>query len=261
MTLPASVQATSDTVCKGQQAQLSVAAQSGITYNWYGTATGGSSVGIGLTYTTPPLTQANSYWIEPVNSFGCVSDTRYEVVAAMHPTPTAAFTAGTAAPATGGYQVSFTNTSTSNAAYLWNFGDAGSPDNSSIEENPSHVYPATGNYQVILIVANGFGCLDTLFKNITVRQANNIFIPTGFTPNSDGNNDIFRVRGNNILYSEMSVYSSWGQRIFYSEKETKGWDGTLNGSVVPNGNYAYVITVQYETGEQETFKGNISVIR
>ena len=261
MTLPASVQATSDTVCKGQQAQLSVAAQSGITYNWYGTATGGSSVGIGLTYTTPPLTQANSYWVEPVNSFGCVSDTRYEVVAAMHPTPTAAFTAGTAAPATGGYQVSFTNTSTSNAAYLWNFGDSGSPDNSSIEENPSHVYPATGTYQVILIVANGFGCLDTLFKNITVRQANNIFIPTGFTPNSDGNNDIFRVRGNNILYSEMSVYSSWGQRIFYSEKETKGWDGTLNGSVVPNGNYAYVITVQYETGEQETFKGNISVIR
>ena len=59
----------------------------------------------------------------------------------------------------------------------------------------------------------------------------------------------------------MSVYSHWGQRIFYSEKETKGWDGRLNGDIVPNGNYAYVITIMYETGEQETFKGTISVIR
>jgi gliding motility-associated-like protein len=261
LTLPATVQAVSDTVCAGESAQLSVAPQSGITYNWYAASTGGSSLATGLNYTTPPLTQQTSYWIEPINTFGCVSPVRHQVIAPLLPSPVAAFTPGTTTISTSGFEVPFTNNSTPGASYLWDFGDPGSPDNTSVEVNPVHFYSAVGDYPVILIVANSFGCFDTLSQMVQVRLGNNIFIPTGFTPNGDGNNDLFRVRGNNILYSEMSVYNPWGQRIYYSSKETKGWDGTLSGAIVPNGNYAYVITVQYETGNSETFRGSISVIR
>lgn len=261
MTLPTTVQTASDTICKGEPAHLSVSSQPGITYNWYNSNNGGSVLGTGLAFTTAPIQQPVSYWVEPQNSFGCVSQTRFEVVVHLYPSPVAGFTSGTTTPVANGYELQFTNTSTANIAYLWNFGDPGSPDNTSVDTDPVHIYATTGTYQVILIAANTFGCFDTLYKTVQVRLGNNIFIPTGFTPNRDGSNDIFRVRGNNILYSEMSVFSSWGQRIFYSEKETTGWDGTVNGSVAPNGNYAYVITVQYETGEKETFKGSVSLIR
>jgi gliding motility-associated-like protein len=190
-----------------------------------------------------------------------VSAVRHEVLTQLHPAPVAGFDAGATTTLSNGYEIPFTNTSTPNISYLWDFGDPGSPDNTSVEPNPVHIYPAVGTYQVILIVANSFGCFDTISQAIQVRLSNNIFIPTGFTPNGDGNNDLFRVRGNNILYSEMSVYNTWGTRIFYSEKETKGWDGTLSGDIVPNGNYAYVIKVMYDTGMSETYRGSISVIR
>lgn len=157
--------------------------------------------------------------------------------------------------------MAFTNLSQQGAIYYWDFGDQGVPDNNSSDPNPTHVYNSPGDYLITLIVTSTNGCTDTLQKVLSVVLENNLFIPTGFTPNNDGNNDIFRVRGNNIRTSEIAIYNQWGQRIWYSPKETIGWDGSLNGSIAPNGTYAYVIEVTFDNGSKEMFRGNISVIR
>lgn len=260
-TVPNSVNAISDSTCIGTTAELSVLPQSGITYKWYAAASGGSVLGTGLSFTTPVLLQTKSFYVELVNSFGCTGPTRFEVVASVLPQPSAMFTNSAPALSGGGYAVAFTNASQSGSVYFWDFGDTGSPDNNSSEPNPTHTFSQPGDYGVTLITTNDYGCSDTLSKIVSVVLNNNIFIPTGFTPNNDGNNDLFRVRGNNIRSSEMHIYNQWGERIWFSAKETLGWDGTINGSTVQNGTYAYVIEVTFDNGSKEKFRGNISVIR
>jgi gliding motility-associated-like protein len=260
-TLPSTVATTSDSVCKGSQAVLSATAITGITYSWYDTPTGGLVLGTGLTFTTPPIQQTASYYVETENNFGCKGAVRFEADAVMLPQPVALFTASVSTPVASGFEVTFTNTSLLGASWTWDFGDPGSPDNISVSENPSHIYAQPGEYTVTLITTGQEGCSDTLRTAVKVVMNNNIFIPSGFTPNNDGNNDLFRVRGNNILYSDMSIYNQWGQRIWFSEKEQTGWDGRVNGDMVGNGTYAYVIEVHYDSGNSELFRGNISVIR
>ncbi|HMT30173.1 MAG TPA: gliding motility-associated C-terminal domain-containing protein, partial [Bacteroidia bacterium] len=259
--LPTSIVSVPDSTCMGTSAVLSVQSQSGITYKWYDTQTGGVSLGTGLSFTTPVLQQTKSFYVELINSFGCISSNRFEVIASILPQPEAVFNSSNAILTGTGYEIAFANTSSQGSVYFWDFGDTGSPDNNSSDENPTHIYNQPGDYLVVLVVTNDFGCADTLKKVVSVVLNNNIFIPTGFTPNNDGNNDLFRVRGNNIRSSEMQLFNQWGERIWYSQKETLGWDGTINGTLVPNGTYAYVIEVTFDNGSKENFRGNISVIR
>lgn len=260
-TVPTSVNAIPDSTCIGTTAELSVQPQSGITYKWYAAASGGNVLGTGLSFTTPTLLQTKSYFVELVNSFGCSGANRFEVVASVLPQPSAMFSNSTAALSGSGYEVAFTNTSQSGTVYFWDFGDSGSPGNNSSDPNPTHTYSQPGDYSVMLVVTNNFGCSDTISKIVSVVLNNNLFIPTGFTPNNDGNNDLFRVRGNNIRSSEIHIYNQWGERIWFSAKETIGWDGTINGGTVQNGTYAYVIEVTFDNGSTEKLRGNISVIR
>jgi large repetitive protein len=259
--VPNTVITLSDTVCKGNPAMLSVQPQTGITYNWYMAATGGASLGTGLSFITPPLHQNESFFVELENGFGCVRPNRFEVIAMIHPQPVAGFSVSVPEQTSSGFEVHFTNSATNATTWFWDFGDAASQDNTSSDPDPVHNYLQPGNYNAMLIVTTAEGCTDTLIKTVAVLLDNNIFIPSGFTPNNDGNNDWFRVRGNNISYSNMSIYNQWGQRLWHSPKELNGWDGTCDGQYVNNGTYAYTIEVTYENGTTEFFKGNINVIR
>lgn len=68
------------------------------------------------------------------------------------------------------------------------------------------------------------------------------FIPNSFSPNNDGNNDIFIPVANTIREWEFSIFSVWGERIFVTEDEKLGWDGKFCGNDAPNGNYVWKIS-------------------
>ncbi len=259
-TVPNSIVTTSDTVCQGTAAFLTAEAQSGITYTWYTSITGGISVGTGTSLTTPAIQQTTSYFIELSNTFGCIRANRFEVMAFQLPQPTADFISSASNQLADGFEIVFSNSSISATTYYWDFGDVTSTANNSIEQHPIHLYLQTGNYLTTLVATNQQGCTDTIRKIVSVLMDNNLFIPSGFTPNNDGNNDYFRVRGNNIKQSDISIYNQWGQRIWSSLSET-GWDGTSNGQIVNNGSYAYAIEVTYDNGIKQFFRGNINVIR
>jgi gliding motility-associated-like protein len=255
------VVAASDTVCQGSFATINVQLQTGITFTWYNTSSSGTAVGSGLTFTTAPLSQNTSYFIEASNSFGCIRPNRFEVIAFVHPQPSSEFNSSVPAATGSAFEVFFENNSSGATAYYWDFGDPSSSTNYSSDFNPSHVYQNTGDYIISLISTNEFSCSDTLTKILSVTLNNNIYIPTGFTPNGDNNNDIFKVRGNNINAVEMHIYNQWGQKVWHAANNQDGWDGTMNGKMVANGNYAYAITVTLNNGKQEKYRGNISVIR
>jgi len=260
-TVPNAVTAIGDSVCKNQSATLNIAAQPGIAYQWYSTSSGGTPLGTGLSFSTPPIQQTTDYYVELSNSYGCVRENRFAVTATAIPQPDAQFTALDPTLVTGGFEVIFLSNYVAGYSYFWDFGDPASNDNNSSDHNSSHLYALPGEFTISLTVTNSFGCVESYTKVITVSLADNLFIPTGFTPNGDGNNDLFRVRGNNISHYDMSIFNQWGQRIWSSKKETTGWNGQANGEYVANGNYAYAIEVHFENGSKTFHRGNISVIR
>lgn len=82
-----------------------------------------------------------------------------------------------------------------------------------------------------------------------------VFVPTAFSPDGDGTNDVFKAEGCLPELFKLQVYNSWGQRVFYSENISKGWDGKFNGKPAPEGMYAW--SVEY-TGSARSYQLNQS---
>src|SRR5690606_24227281 len=95
-----------------------------------------------------------------------------------------------------------------------------------------------GKYHLTL--TNNCGTFsDTI--NIT-KGLCHLYVPSAFTPNGDGLNDIFRaVMSDNSHIFLLQVFNRWGKKIFESHDILRGWDGTLNGTRQPEGNYVWVL--------------------
>lgn len=87
------------------------------------------------------------------------------------------------------------------------------------------------------------------------------FVPSIFSPNQDGNNDIFRIYGRCLVKMQMSIYDRWGELVFYSDDLTEGWDGTFRGKLMNSGTFVYRISVTTLYGDVEQFSGNVTLVR
>ncbi|PQJ12298.1 hypothetical protein CJD36_000635 [Flavipsychrobacter stenotrophus] len=111
---------------------------------------------------------------------------------------------------------------------------------------------------------NQYGCRDTAYVTIVVDSVFHGVIPTAFTPNGDGRNDIFHPIGFDFhRIVEFTVFNRWGQQIFYSNNINDGWDGTFNGVPQEMGTYYYNIIVAQPDGmmENKIYKGSVTLIR
>ena len=112
-------------------------------------------------------------------------------------------------------------------------------------------------------VMNSDSCYASDTITIYVDNELSKFIPTAFTPNGDGLNDVFRLC--NVHYQklvEFSVYNRWGQMVYHNTTDPmKGWDGTFNGQPQDMGVYQYLIRVAYPDGYVETYQGNVTLVR
>jgi gliding motility-associated-like protein len=113
-----------------------------------------------------------------------------------------------------------------------------------------------------------WGCHDSDKVTITVLcDQSQAFVPNSFTPNGDGENDIFYPRGTGITkIKSFRVYDRWGELVFERtginiNDEQNGWDGTYKGAALSPDVYVYVIEVICQTGEQLNLKGDITIIR
>ena len=90
-----------------------------------------------------------------------------------------------------------------------------------------------------------------------------VYIPSAFTPNEDGRNDVFRISGADLVTDfSMEVYNRWGQQIFSTSDARSGWNGQLNGIEQPHGIYAYRIRYRLlQSGQQILQKGTFVLIR
>ena len=131
----------------------------------------------------------------------------------------------------------------------------------------------TGIKQVVIInettvftvtATDSNGCTGTARIEIKVRPpqcADDVFIPTAFSPNGDNNNDELMVRSNYITDMELIIYNRWGQEVFSTKDQTIGWSGRLNGEELSPDVYAYWLKARCQDGEEIIKRGNVSLLR
>ena len=88
-----------------------------------------------------------------------------------------------------------------------------------------------------------------------------LYIPTAFTPNGDGNNDRFEIKGAFIPRITLSIYSRWGRTIFQTTSLEQAWDGNINGGPAPEGVYVYHLIFETPEGQQLSRTGSLVLIR
>ncbi len=89
----------------------------------------------------------------------------------------------------------------------------------------------------------------------------NLFLPNAFTPNGDGENDVLLFRSNIVAEMELAIYNRWGQRVFFSQDQAIGWDGTLNGQLLSPDVYGFYLRAKCYNGQDYFKKGNITLLR
>lgn len=157
-------------------------------------------------------------------------------------------------------QVQLTATFDSSFVYAWS-----PPENL---DNPLIFDPVadltqTTTYEVL--ARNAAGCEALAFVTVTVVQLACeepfVFTPNAFTPNGDGVNDVFMVRGQNVDELYLAIFNRWGQRIFESNSPAIGWDGTFDGAPLPPDVYGYYAEMRCFDGSIFVKKGNLTLIR
>ena len=110
---------------------------------------------------------------------------------------------------------------------------------------------------------NHWGCVDSNTITITMEYPADC-VPTAFSPNNDGLNDIFRLC-HFMQYAklvEFKVFNRWGQLVYENTSDPKqGWDGTFNGVPQDMGVYNYVIVIERPDHSTKVFKGDVTLMR
>jgi gliding motility-associated-like protein len=135
--------------------------------------------------------------------------------------------------------------------YLWNTGSSGT----------SITVSQPGQYW--LQVVDGNNCTGKDYITVNPKQClKGLFVPSGFTPNNDGKNDVLKpILGGKVKVYKFQIFNRWGQLVFETSDPSKGWDGRFGG--MPQDEFVFAWTCKYQfEGEPAAFqKGIVTLIR
>ncbi|MES1220499.1 MAG: PKD domain-containing protein [Bacteroidota bacterium] len=143
------------------------------------------------------------------------------------------------------------------SSYYWTPSDGLS--NAFIENpvaNPVH------DETYVLLVKNDDGCEGRDTISIKVYKGPELYIPSAFTPNNDGLNDVFRITGPGIkqlVY--FRVFDRWGKLVFETKNITAAWDGTVHDMKQPSGTYVWIVKAIDYKDSILVKKGTVTLIR
>lgn len=135
--------------------------------------------------------------------------------------------------------------------YEWSTGESG----------PAITVKENGTY--IVTITNSCG---TITDSVQVEFSpdcgqGELFIPNSFTPEGDGNNDLFTAHGVHVSWFRMWIYDRWGELLFSSEDIGQGWDGTYLGKECKSDVYVYRINYRINNSEERSRIGSLTLFR
>ena len=128
------------------------------------------------------------------------------------------------------------------------------------------VSPSYGQAYTVT-VTDEMGCTATSTVNLLVRQTRGINVPSGFSPNEDGYNDLLTVHGTEgTQILSFQLFDRWGELVYQNNnflvnERSIGWDGTHRGNAMNGGVFTWVAEVQYLDGVTEIVKGHTTLIK
>ena len=236
-------------LCAGAPLVLEAEATGANEASW--TIQGGDS-GSGLTANVSAVGEGLVYWLFTATRLGCSRTDSVAVIGWEVPAPNAGADVLIPSGAT-------TPLGQSGGNETWTYAwfpqeDVASPDAPSTSTNALF-----SNTTFILEAISAEGCLGTDTVEVEVLQE--LGIPSGFTPNADGVNDVWNLTGlMQYPSAEITVFNRWGKVLFTQAAGDDPWDGTLNGIPVPVGTYYYHIRVN-EPILQTEWTGPVTIMR
>ena len=210
-----------------------------------------------------------------VSEKGCDAFLEHETRISVLPRPIASFRMKEREVDKFNPMVEFLNSSSNAVRWFWDFGDGFTSDDFA----PSHFYINSGKYPVYQVAWNTFNCPDTAFSpswsdprentkdrswRLIVDPVTTLYIPNSFTPNGDGINDVWFIKGFNEGRSfELEVFNRWGELMFSSTDFDASWNGLMPNSnkYAPNTTYVYVLRYETSDGEEKETSGTFSLVR
>lgn len=233
-------------ICLGESASTQVQVYGGVEnyhYNWTNVSSNLPSITVAPTN--------NSIYIVTVND-SC-GNTATAAVSVNLNYPVADFNY-TSDP-NNDYNILFNNASINPFLNHWDFADG----ESSLDLHPDHIYADSGSYEVKLVMQDTSGCVDTVINTVWVNPDLRVLIPSAFTPNGDGLNDIWEIQGQGMEELSFIIFDRWGGKVFDNGNivNNNKWEG----KEMPQGIYSYKISAKSFTGKLYNKYGSITLIR
>jgi gliding motility-associated-like protein len=133
------------------------------------------------------------------------------------------------------------------------------PTGLSCTDCPNPIVKAKESTTYYLKVQGANGCFS--YDTITVFYDGAIYVPNSFTPNGDGDNDVFYVYGVDIVDFELYIFDRWGEQLFHTTDMKMGWDGIYNGNLVQTESYVWKVRYKDIIGHSGELYGTVTLIR
>lgn len=155
------------------------------------------------------------------------------------------------------------------AYYEWRFytqGNESSPYIIRYDENTAYTFMTSGQTFIDLLITFVDG-KDTINYEmdepfvVSVSESK-LEMPNAFSPNGDGINDVYKAKDGwqSIVSFKAAIFTRWGKKLYEWNDPDGGWDGKVNGHVVPDGAYYCVIQAKGADGKNYSIKKTVSVL-
>ncbi len=251
-------------VCGGTGVTFAIANPvTGTSYNWYTDSTNATPVFTGSSYTVTNVNGTIFRYVRAVNASGCIGYFKKVTATVLPDLANPIVRVDTA----GVDRLVFSWNPVQNAVSYEVSTDGGatwitpSSGATGLTHTVTGLQPLT---EVTLTVrAKGtISCQVSVSAPIKGRTlTDQLFIPNAFSPNGDGLNDVLLVYGYTIKTMKFVVFNQWGEKIFESNNQATGWNGTYKNKPQPSGVYMYVVQVTLKDGSTMVKKGSINLVR
>jgi gliding motility-associated-like protein len=188
---------------------------------------------------------------------GCVTTLMQPSMITAYPMPLANFTFGPQPTDIYDKEITFVDQSIVGSVWTWDLGDGAS----STQQNPIHEYADSGTFVVTLFMENQYGCKDTAQKTVVIKPTYAIWIPNTFTPDGDGNNDFFFVKGYGIVELQTLVFDRWGVLLYEGYLLDSKWNGSYKGNMSIEDTYVYKVRARDVFNEWHEYIGKITLLK